>query len=157
MNPLAASNHPISLAFHSLARFKVCSASARQLRSTIIVQKGAYIGLAIRKTHHTKSGYLLATASFSSGRGSYIPILGAGRTVLRKLTNIVILASFDLFVGLRQCRAQPSICCHERASKQADRPLKTGIARQEGSTRLELQPRVQLGGQRSGCGRRVQI
>ena len=60
MNPLAASNHAISSAFHSLARFEMCSATTRQLRSTIIVQKRAYIAFATRNTHHTKSGYLLA-------------------------------------------------------------------------------------------------
>jgi hypothetical protein len=55
MSPLAASNHPISSAFHSLAHFEMCSATARQLRFLpSSCRKRAYIAFATRHTPHAK-------------------------------------------------------------------------------------------------------
>jgi hypothetical protein len=98
---------------------------------TIIVQKKSVHSLrhtphATRQTHHTKSGYLLArrfsyraeslTSRYSGLDGRFS---GNSQT-----------SSFWPFRPVCWAPAvstQPSICCHEQASKQADRPLEPGL------------------------------
>ena len=125
MNPLAASNHPISSAFHSRARFEMCSATTRQLRSTIIVQKRAYIAFATRKTHHTKSGYLLARrfscrAESLTSRYSGLDGRFSGNS---QTSSFWPVATCLLGSG----SVDPTKHLLPRTSKQADRPLEPGL------------------------------
>jgi hypothetical protein len=116
MNPLAASNHAISSAFHSLARFEMCSATTRQLRSTIIVQKRAYIAVATRNTHHTKSGYLLARR-FSYRAESLHPDTQGWTDGSQETHKHRHFGQLRPVCWAPAVSTQPSICCHEQASK----------------------------------------